>query len=79
MPTGMVKFYNGAKGYDFIQRDNGRNDVFVHRRARAVGSARSRQRAEGFFRHWRSGKRTATNIRESYQPPSGAASDRIPL
>ena len=32
-----------------------------------------------FFDNWRSGKRTATNIRESYQPPSGAASDRIPL
>ena len=30
MITGTVKFYNGQRGYGFIQPDNGEKDVFVH-------------------------------------------------
>jgi|TARA_B110000438_G_C15492477_1_gene512066 CspA family cold shock protein len=30
MPTGTVKWFNRAKGYGFIEPENGENDAFVH-------------------------------------------------
>ena len=45
MTTGTVKFYNGQKGFGFIQPDNGGKDVFVH--ATALERAGIRNLVEG--------------------------------
>jgi CspA family cold shock protein len=45
MMTGTVKFYNGQKGFGFIQPDDGSKDVFVH--VTALERAGMRGLAEG--------------------------------
>ena len=45
MTTGTVKFYNGQKGFGFIQPDDGGKDVFVH--ATALERAGIRNLMEG--------------------------------
>ncbi|WP_133129906.1 cold-shock protein [Legionella yabuuchiae] len=44
--TGHVKWFNDDKGYGFISRDNGQDDVFVHFRS-IVSSANRKSLAEG--------------------------------
>ena len=67
MPTGTVKFYNGQKGYGFIQPDDGGKDVFVH--ASALERAGMRGLSEGekvsfdIESDRRSGKSSAVNLR----------------
>ena len=67
MTTGTVKFYNSAKGYGFIQPDDGGKDVFVH--VTALERAGMRDLVEGQKVSFdiepdrRTGKTTATNIR----------------
>ncbi|GJL92011.1 cold-shock protein [Hyphococcus sp.] len=45
MATGTVKWFNGQKGYGFIQPDDGGKDVFVH--ATAVEAAGMSALVEG--------------------------------
>ena len=67
MAKGTVKFYNGQKGYGFIQPDDGGKDVFVH--ATALERAGIRNLAEGqkvsfdIEEDRRTGKSSATNLR----------------
>ena len=43
--TGTMKFYNSAKGFGFVQPDDGSKDVFVH--ATALEAAGIRALNEG--------------------------------
>lgn len=69
MINGTVKFYNGQKGFGFIQPDIGSNDVFVH--ATALERAGLRGLAEGqkvifdTAEDRRSGKIAVNNIQEA--------------
>ena len=67
MATGVVKWFNGQKGYGFIQPDNGGPDVFVH--ISAVERSGLHQLAEGQKISFepkvdpRRGKTSAENLR----------------
>ena len=68
MSTGTVKWFNGQKGFGFIQPDNGGTDVFVH--ISAVERAGLRDLREGqkvsyeITQDQRSGKSSADQLKE---------------
>ena len=67
MAKGKVKFYNGQKGFGFIQPGDGGKDVFVH--ATALERAGIRNLVEGqevsfdIEEDRRTGKASASNLR----------------
>ncbi len=67
MQTGTVKWFNGQKGFGFIQPDNGSTDVFVHISAveRAGMSSLNEGQKISFDleKDQRSGKQSATNLK----------------
>ena len=69
MNTGTVKWFNGTKGFGFIQPEDGSTDVFVH--ISAVERAGMRGLSEGqkieydLVRDKKSGKNSADNLRNA--------------
>ena len=64
MPTGTVKWFNGQKGYGFIQPDDGGKDVFVHISAlerAGIGTLNEGQRVKYDLARDR-GKEAAANL-----------------
>jgi cold shock protein len=64
---GVVKWFNGEKGYGFIQRDSGEKDVFVHFSA---------INAEG-FRTLREGQRVEFEVVQGDKGPQAQAVELI--
>lgn len=66
MANGTVKWFNGQKGYGFIQPEEGGNDVFVHisavERAGLTG-LREGQKISYETERGRNGKIAAINLR----------------
>ncbi|MCS6902829.1 MAG: cold-shock protein [Candidatus Bipolaricaulota bacterium] len=62
MPTGKVKWFNDAKGYGFLEQDNGGPDVFVHFSA---------IKAEG-FKTLREGQAVSFDIQQDAKGPRAA-------
>jgi CspA family cold shock protein len=66
MSTGVVKWFNAAKGYGFIQPDDGTKDVFVHISAverAGMASLREGQRVSYELERGPQGRVNAANLK----------------
>lgn len=68
MPIGTVKWFNGQKGYGFIQPEDGSKDVFVHisavERAGFSGLAEG-QRLNFELERGQQGRLSAVNLKQA--------------
>ena len=65
MPIGTVKFFNAAKGYGFIQPDDGSSDAFVHISAveqAGMSTLEQNQRLTYELEEGRGGRSRAVNL-----------------
>ena len=75
MPIGTVKFFNDAKGYGFIQPDDGGTDAFVHISAverAGMRTLRQDQRLSYALEEDRRGKMSAVNLEPNDQAATEA-------
>ncbi len=66
MSTGTVKFFNTAKGFGFIQPDDGSKDVFVHISAverAGLGTLSEKQKVSFDLEQGKNGKTSAVNLK----------------
>jgi cold shock protein len=69
MPTGTVKWFNGQKGFGFVQPDAGGPDVFVHisavERAGMNGLNEGQKLSYEIVQDKRTGKSSAGDLKAS--------------
>lgn len=65
MPTGTVKWFNAAKGYGFIEPEDGSKDAFVHISAverAGLGTLHEGQQVRYELQPGRNGKASAEDL-----------------
>ena len=68
MATGVVKWFNGQKGYGFIQPEDGSKDVFVHISAverSGIGNLHEGQRLSFELERGNQGKTSGVDLRQA--------------
>jgi CspA family cold shock protein len=68
MTTGTVKFFNSAKGFGFIEPDDGSKDAFVHISAverAGMGTLSEGQKVSYDLEPGRDGKSSAENLKSA--------------